>query len=107
MKLVRESGHKLDGGVNYWPLSVPLACIALWWPILAAAINVHIATIIALGASCLLVIVVALALLAEELGLEDELLHGTARGFLLADQSEGRPQEFGQPVSRERSAPTR
>jgi len=75
MNLVRDSGQVHLNVGNFWPLTVPLACIALWWPILAVVFNAHVATMFAIIASCLLVIVLASAALADALGIEDGLLH--------------------------------
>jgi len=75
MNLVRESRQIDAGKVNYWPILIPAVCIALWWPILAFAFNARVATVFAVVATCLLVIVVALALLADALGIEDGLIH--------------------------------
>lgn len=75
MALVRDSGPIAVSGGNYWPLAVPLACIALWWPILAIVFNAHVATMFLIIASCLVVIVLASAALADALGLQDGLLH--------------------------------
>ncbi|HXY05535.1 MAG TPA: hypothetical protein VEI05_03230 [Burkholderiaceae bacterium] len=86
MKLLGQSGRIDAGRVNFWPLIVPPACIALWWPILAIAFNSHVATIFAIVATCLLVIVVALAALADALGIEDGLLHIDESELTLLDE---------------------
>lgn len=74
MNLARESRPIDAGKINYWPMLVPAVCIALWWPILALAFSARVATVFAVVATCLLVIVVALALLADALGIEDGLI---------------------------------
>jgi len=74
MNLGRESGQFGASKINYWPVLVPAVCIALWWPILAFAFNARVATVFAIVATCLLAMVVALALLADALGIHDGLL---------------------------------
>ena len=61
---------------NYWPLLVPPVCIGLWWCILAVAFNAAAANVFAIIASCFCAIIIALALLADALGIEDKLLRG-------------------------------
>jgi len=75
MNLLRASEQIDTGYGNHWPLIVPPASIALWWPILAVAFGVRVATIFAVIASCLVAIVAALAALADALGLQDGLIH--------------------------------
>jgi len=60
---------------NHWPLMVPPACIGLWWLILKVAFNAKVANTFAIVASCALVIVLALAMLAEALDVKDKVLH--------------------------------
>jgi len=74
MKLARESGQFGANKVSYWPVLIPALCIALWWPILAFAFNARVATVFVVVATCLLVMVVALALLADALGIDDGLI---------------------------------
>jgi len=93
MNVTRESEHAATGGANHWPLLVPPACIATWWPILAVVFNARVATICAIVAACLLVIVVGLAALAEALGFNDELLHIDEMKLPAFDEM-GHPQEL-------------
>jgi len=72
--LLKRAGS--DNPRNYWPLLVPPACIGLWWCILAVAFNAAVADAFAIIASCFCAIIIALALLADALGIEDKLLHG-------------------------------
>lgn len=58
---------------NYWPLAVPPACVGLWWCILAAAFNVPLANGFAIIASGLVATIIALALLADALGLDEKI----------------------------------
>ncbi len=96
MKLVRESGQIGSGRVNYWPLLVPAVSIALWWPILAFLFNAGVATAFAIVATCLLAIVVALALLADALGIEDRLIRIDEEQLLSINKA-----AHGQTASRE------
>jgi len=91
MNLLRESEPIDAARTNNWPLIVPPACIALWWPILAVVFNAHVATMFAIAASCLLAIVLALAALADALGIEDGLLHVDAQDLPPLDESEHSP----------------
>ena len=95
MKLLRQSGHIDAGSVNFWPLIVPPACMALCWPILAVAFDSHVATIFAIVATCLLVTVVALAMLADSLGIEDGLLHIDESELTLLDEKALSQKAFG------------
>ncbi len=61
---------------NYWPLLVPPVCIGLWWCILCVAFSAAVADTFAIIASCVCAIIIALALLADALGIEDRLLRG-------------------------------
>ena len=72
--LLKRAGS--DNPRNYWPLLVPPACIGLWWCILAVAFNAAVADAFAIIASCFCAIIIALALLADALGIEDKFLHG-------------------------------
>lgn len=67
---------RADKPRNYWPLLVPPACIGLWWGVLAVAFNAAAANVFAIIASCFCAIIIALALLADALGIEDKLLRG-------------------------------
>ena len=72
--LAKQTGA--DKPRNYWPLLVPPACIGLWWGVLAVAFNAAAANVFAIIASCFCAIIIALALLADALGIEDKLLRG-------------------------------
>lgn len=96
MKLARELRRTDAGRINYWPMLVPAVCIALWWPILAFAFNARVATVFAVAATCLLVIVVALALLADALGIEDGLIHIDDDELLSIDNAAGGPEASGE-----------
>jgi len=96
MNLARESGQNGASRVNYWPVLIPVLCIALWWPVLAIAFGAEVATVFAIVATCLLAIVIALALLADALGIDDGLIHIQEHELYRID-----PAARGQAASRE------